>query len=254
MNDKLNGLVKRIGTTVKNNAPEICTIAGIGLMVTTVISAVRATPKAMDIIAKREEEKEDKLTRTEIVKETWKVYVPTACIGIASITCFIVSMVATNKRYAAITTAYALSESNFNEYTKKVKEMLGEEEETKIVSRIAQDKVNSADEETCERVVVEDEDILCYDCFAGRIFSSNKNKINDAVNHINRMILADDYASLNDFYNRVGLKDTLVGDLLGWTSRSDTLIAIRYSSTLAPNGKPCLAISFNLNPKYQPWV
>ena len=57
---------------------------GIAGMATTVILAVKATPKALDIM---EDKKADMgvtyLTRKEIAQATWKLYAPSIGIGLA---------------------------------------------------------------------------------------------------------------------------------------------------------------------------
>jgi len=72
------------------------------------------------------------------------------------------------------------------------------------------------------------------------------------VNELNHDILTDDFASLNDFYDLVGLERTKMGDMLGWSARGGLFtVNARYSSHLAANGQPCLAVSFNVAPKYE---
>ena len=43
-----------------------------------------------------------------------------------------------------------------------------------------------------------------------------------------------------------------MGDMLGWSARGGLFtVNARYSSHLAANGQPCLAVSFNVAPKYE---
>ena len=62
---------------------------------------------------------------------------------------------------------------------------------------------------------------------------------NQVNNHI--------YASLNDLYAFMGLSSTEVGDDLGWNG--DKLLEVSFSSHLAPDGDPCLAVYFTVPPK-----
>lgn len=56
------------------------------------------------------------------------------------------------------------------------------------------------------------------------------------------------YASLNDFYDLIGLKPINVGYDLGWNI-DDGEIDIYFSSQLAEDGTPCLVIDYSVAPK-----
>ena len=90
--DKINfkGLIKTTEDFITKRSPEILTGIGITGMVTTTILAVKVTPKALDLIAKAEDEKFDSghsecLTKPEIIKACWKCYIPAAITCTASI-------------------------------------------------------------------------------------------------------------------------------------------------------------------------
>ena len=73
----------------KKNSPELLVAIGIAGFVGTVIVAVKTTPKAVRIVEQKEKKLNRDLTKKEIVKETWKLYVPTAITGVTSIACII---------------------------------------------------------------------------------------------------------------------------------------------------------------------
>ena len=58
------------------------------------------------------------------------------------------------------------------------------------------------------------------------------------------------YASLNEFYDEIGLPPIEIGDKLGW-NMDDGQIEVDFSSQLAADGTPCLVISFNVAPNYE---
>ena len=116
------------------NAPTILTVTGIGGMVTTVVLAVKATPRALEILEERKkEEQKDKLTAGETIQATWKCYVPAAITGVLSTTCLILANSENVKRNTALAAAYKLSETALHEYKTKVRETLGEEKEKEIM-------------------------------------------------------------------------------------------------------------------------
>lgn len=74
----LTKVFKNVPKFLKKHSPEILTGVGIAGMVITTISAVRVTPKALRIIDEREIKDGKRLTTGEIVKATWKCYLPSA--------------------------------------------------------------------------------------------------------------------------------------------------------------------------------
>lgn len=246
-----NSIIKSVGAAASKHSPELLTALGIANMLAGVVFAVRATPKAIDIIKAEEGEKGKPLTKPEIVAAAWKPYIPTAIFCVAGAICFVASTAVSRNRCAALTAAYTLSETALREYSEEVKAAVGEKKEQEIHTKVMQKKIDKAPVNENDIIIAGEERTLCYDAFAGRYFYSDRIKIDKAVNELNRMILSDDFASLNDFYDLVGLESTKLGDMLGWSGRNATNIDARYSSHLASNGQPCLAVCFNIAPKYE---
>lgn len=247
-----------LGKAAARHAPEVLTGFGIAGMFTAVIFTARATPKAVKIIEERRAEKGEELTKSETVRVAWKCYIPTASACLGSVICFISANAIHTKHSArlsaccqSLTAAYALSESAFSDYRKKVVDTVGEKKEELIHAAVVQDKINKTPPSNTEVIITGNGDTLCFDAFAGRYFHSDKAKIDRAVNELNRMILSEDFASLNDFYDLIGLKHTELGDILGWNSKHHDYVDARFSSHLTEDSRPCLAISFNVAPKYE---
>ena len=73
----------------KHSATILSCISIAGVVITTV-TAIRATPKALELIHEKEDELGvEKLTAGETIKATWKCYIPTALIGMSTISCII---------------------------------------------------------------------------------------------------------------------------------------------------------------------
>ena len=68
----LSGIIKDTRKAFVKHSPEILTGVGIAGMITTTVLAVRATPKAMMLIDKKEYEEQRELTKLETVKAAWK--------------------------------------------------------------------------------------------------------------------------------------------------------------------------------------
>ena len=128
--------------TVSDKSPEILIGFGLAGMLTSTILAVKATPKALDIL----EQEDRELSKVDKVKLTWKCYAPAAIGYCASAACIIGANSVNAKRNAVLAGAYKLSESALLEYRDKVKEVIGEEREREIKDSIAQDRVDKTPE------------------------------------------------------------------------------------------------------------
>ena len=165
-------------STIKHS-PEILTGIGIAGMVTTTVMAVRATPKALRLIDSAELKKANEintpyeghnLSKTEIIKVTWKCYIPVAITGGLSIACLIGASSVNARRNAALATAYSIAETSLKEYQNKVVETIGEKKEQTIRDAVAKEKIDAHPAKESEIIFVGDGETLCYDVLSGRYF------------------------------------------------------------------------------------
>lgn len=250
--DKSNitNIIKGIKASISRHSPEILTGIGIAGMITTTILAVKATPKAIKLIeAEKQAKHVDALSPVDTVKTVWKCYIPAVMTGVSSIACLIGSNAINAKRNAALTTVYTLSEMARNEYKEKVIETIGEKKERTIKEKVDAERIKKDPVSKKEVIITEKGTTLCYDHVFGRYFKSDIDIINRAMNKINREIVINMYASLNDFYAELGLSPVEMGYDLGWNI-DDGTIEIEPSSQLADDGTPCLVIDYNISPKY----
>ena len=238
------------GSMVKHS-PEILTGVGITGMVTTTILAVKATPKALQKIEEKKDEVcENELKPIEVVQATWKCYIPAATTGVFSIACLIGASSVNARRNAALATAYKISETAIAEYRDKVVETVGEKKEKTIREKISKDRIEKTPIKPAEVIDTKKGNTLCFDPLSGRYFKSDRDKILKAENEMNRQMLHDinGYASLNEWYNELGLESIDIGDDIGWTAYN--LIKIEFDPALTTEGEPCLAIYYVNPPKY----
>lgn len=252
----LSKVVKSAQTTLTKHGPEILTGLGIAGMVTTTIMAVKATPKAMRLIEaeKKKQSQEtntqvDKLKPADMVKVTWKCYIPAAITGSASIACLIGSTSVSARRNAVLATAYTLSETAFNEYREKVVETVGEKKEELIKDKVAKERIEKNPIKNQEVIITKSGNTLCYDAVSGRYFKSDIETIRKTVNELNRRMISEMYISMNDFYYELGLASTRIGDDLGWNVDRG-LIEVGFSSQLTENSEPCLVLDYLVEPRY----
>ena len=245
----LKEIASNVRTAMKKHSPEILTGIGIAGMVTSAVMAVKATPKALDLLeSKKVELNTERLEPRDIIKTAWKCYIPATVIGGVSIGCLIGASSTNLRRNAALATAYTLSESTLKEYQDKVVESIGGKEEKSIRDSVAKDKML---DNPVREVVLTDAggNTICYDALSGRYFKSDRDKISRAINNLNRRMRDETYVTLNDFYYELGLDGTKMGDMLGWNIDKG-YIDVAFSSHLDANGTPCLVIDYRVAPIY----
>ncbi len=236
--------------SLKKHSPEILTGIGIAGMVTSTVLAVRSTPKALMLIEERKLDlNTEEITKTEIVKTTWKCYIPTVITSGLSIACIIGASSVNVRRNAALATAYTIADTARKEYRQKVIETLGEKKDVLVRDAIAKDKVDSNPPETQQIIITGNGSSMCYEPLSGKYFESDIEKVRRAINELNRRMLEDTYVSLNDFYEELGVDSTKLGDRLGWRIDTCGLIEVTFSSQVT-DGKPVLVIDFIDPPMY----
>ena len=116
----MNKLVHRASLYARRNAPTILTCAGgIGVVATSVM-AVKATPKALQLLEEAKAEKGDDLTKLEVVVVAGPAYIPAMVTGAATIACIFGANVLNQCQQASLASAYALIDNSYKEYKKKV--------------------------------------------------------------------------------------------------------------------------------------
>lgn len=242
---------KSVQRTLSEHSPEILTGIGITGLLTTTVFAVRATPKALELMRERHEElnldSDQRLPVKETIKATWKCYIPAVVTGATSTACIILASSKHLKRNAALAAAYKLSESAFTEYREKVVETFGTKKEEAVRDKLAQDKVDKSTLGPNEVIITGNGETLCMDYQTGRTFKSDIDLIKRAVTELNRQMLLNEYISLNDFYDEIGLSHTELGYTMGW--RIDKGYIKEHFSATILDGKPCIVVSFE-NPPF----
>lgn len=246
---------KSVRTAAKRHSPEILTGIGIAGMITTTIMAVRATPKALTLIGEREVDEDRKLSKREVVKTTWSCYAPAAIVGGVSIACLVGSTSVNLRRNTALAAAYSCAESALREYQEKVVEVVGEKKEQTIRDAVAKERIEKHPVSDGQILYTGRGDTLCYDSWCSRYFKSDIEVIRRAVHDLNDQLRMDNYVSLNEFYDSIGLEEAKVGDMLGWNVGKG-YIKLAFSSVLASDltpfpDTPCLVIDFQVPPEYE---
>lgn len=248
---KFGTIFKGVKTTMSKHSPEILTGLGIGGMITSTVLAVKATPKACMLLeVKKKEEHTDKLCAKDVVKTTWKCYIPTVLTSTTSIICLIAANSVNARRNAALATAYKLSETALVEYREKVIETIGEKKEETVRDKVAEERLKKNPVVNNEIIITEKGNTRFMDVISGRRFTSDIEKLRKVENQLNkRMYGGELYISLNEFYDEIGLEHTMVGDQLGWNIDRG-LIDLDFRPQIDEDGVPCIVLDHNVAPKY----
>lgn len=246
---QLKTIIKGVRSEFIKHSPEILMGLGITGMASSVILAVKATPKAIKIIEDLESERIEKLKKTEVVKETWKCYIPTVGTFLLATMCLVGADSIYSKRNAALLTVYKLSESALREYKDAVIDTVGESKEKEIKEKIHNASITKNPISNSEIIITGNGEVLCFDTISSRYFTSSIENISRAENRINKIMLDCMYVSLSDLYDELGLKHTSISDILGW-NLDNGLVEIHLDSHISENGKPCIVIDFEEPPTY----
>lgn len=254
-----NLMANNIKNAVIEHSSEILTGVGITGMITSIVLAIKATPKAMDLIADAAMEKyegadtaeDTELTKMEIVKVTWKCYIPTAVTSILSAVCLISSVSVSSRRTVALAAAYTLSESTLKEYQEKVIETFGEKKARTVKDAVAQEKVKKNPVDNRQVIITGNGETLFYDLLSDRYLTSNVETIRKSVNDLNLRLRDEMYLSVNEYFTEIGLSETGMGFELGWNIDKGYIDIDLSSAAISNDGRPCIVIDHINPPTYK---
>lgn len=256
---------KQLGRVLTRNSPTILTAIGVGGLLTTVILAVKGTVRAQEILwreadfrrndwSRQTGESEESypidpiLNTEEIIELTWKCYIPTFVMGVATATCIIGANSINLRRNAALASLFSVTETALKEYQAKVVETIGKNKEEKIRGEIAQDKVTANPVNEKAVILTGKGEYLCLDTFSGRYFRSNIDAIQRSENKFNQRLLREGWLDINEFYDELGLAPIELGNQMGWVAQY-AILELRFNVTMSKDGEPCLVMEYMVQPK-----
>lgn len=244
----MNSLLSKSQKFLKRNSATIVTCVGAAGAIATAVTAVKATPKALLALDKAREEKGEELTKLEVVKIAGPAYVPSVVLGASTLACIFGANVLNKRGQASLMSAYALADSSYKDYRKKVDELYGEEAGSEVRAKIAKDKY--AD----QSIELSGEEQLYYDFYSGRYFEATPAFVKMAEYELNRKLMLDDCAYLNEWYYLLDLEGLEHGLEFGWSTcaNSDmywqTWVDFSHEKVVMDDGMECIIISFMQEP------
>lgn len=243
----MNRLMHRTKLFINRNGATILTcVSGVGVVATSVM-AVRETPKALRRIEAAKEEKGGELTKLEIVKVAGPAYIPAVAMGVSTIACIFGANALNKRKQAALMSAYALLDSSYKEYKRKVIDLYGEEADDRVREEIAKDHYEEP---------IESDDPLFYDEFSQRYFNAPTEKVIKAEYEINKKISLWGGAEVNEFYEWLDIPQLDEVRHMGWSTGGlmgetwKDWLDFKHKKVVLDDGLECTIISPWPEPMY----
>lgn len=210
MKTSLKQTLRKASCFTKRNASNITTgVGAVGVIATAVMTA-KATPRFLTLLDSTEKEKDRPLTTIEKVKISIPVYMPSVVMGISTIACIIGSNILNKQIQSSLASACVLINNSYTEYRNKMNELYGSDADMNVRNALARDKLK-----TCN--LPRSDKLLFFDEFSGRFFERTMEEVLYAEYHFNRNLALRGEATLNEFYDFLGLSHIKGGDTMGWS-------------------------------------
>lgn len=250
------------------HAPALLVGVGVVSIVSTAILAIKATPKAVEVLDKgkrdldlvenldpeyhEDEEKKREIweIRKRMCKQFAKIYWKTAANAAVGVTAIIFAYKTQQKRTLAISAAYALASQELIDWKEAARELkiMKKGDEQKIRDNLVKKKVERSEKSRAagQNVIFTGSgDDLFLDEWSGQVFKSSVVEVEKAVNAWNAQMLNEDEVTLNDLYYLLGIPEVPAGDL-GFESGHGTVGVIFGSSFV--NDRAYITMGFDRQP------
>lgn len=255
------GMFNNLVDKVVKKSPTLLIGLAAGGVIATAVMAAKAQPKVDKAVLKKKEEifkenpdllkkvdvAEYKLSFTDYIKVSWRLYLPTAVTAGATIACMVGSNTINGKRTAALATLYSVAEYGAGQFQEKAIEMVGKNKVNKIKHEVAKKYVEDSpyeDAVKAKQVVFTNKgDMVFYDTLSGRYFKSDIEKIRQTINNINQELRTEVTTTLNDVYFAFGLETVELGQNVGWDI-DNGLLEIEFTSVLANDNEHVTVMTY----------
>jgi len=239
----IQAVAKQALRVIDKNSPAILTGLGVAGLVSTAYLSGKASYKAAGILREYEDS-----TNKEKFDLVWRLFVPAIATGFAASACIIGAQSLNHARQAALISGLSIAEGTYREYRDKNVSLFGEKNDEKVRDAVAKDSVANFPPTSADYALVRPGQHLIKDQYSGRYFSGTVETVRAARNDINEILLkGDNYASLNEFYELIGLDSIPVGTEVGWNINN--MLDVNFSSTVLAEGVACLVLEFRTFPE-----
>ena len=216
-------------------------ILGVGM---TMISTIKDTSKACKMV-------DEDMTLKEKVKVSWKCYIPSGLIAASTIACIMYSDYTTMNQKISLINALGVAQTNYNNLRDSVEKNCDQDTRDAIMKDTIRKNVPK------DLYIERTEDKIFYDEYRGGFFSSTIDNVLKAEYLFNKQLSIVGSATLNDFYNILGISETDLGNYVGWIAENECYRLVDASpwvdfihyKMMDDGGNEFYNISFNNNPE-----
>lgn len=188
----------------------------------------------------------NEITLQEKAKLVWPCFVPPILTGASTIASVAGVHLIHTKRHAAFSGLYAVTSTKLDDYREKAEELLGNNKTQTLNNEHGQRSVDRNPIEDNEVIITGNGTELFYDDWSGRYFQSSMGLVESAINEVNRQLIDEGDAALNDFYERVGLSPIPMGNRFGWSGQK---VEGRFGAVTTSDGRSAISVWFHQEPK-----
>lgn len=198
-------------------------------------------------------DREEPMSKEEIIKDNWKFFIVPASLGAAAAGCCIGANVINHRKQVALMGLATGAETAYTSLKDKLPEMVGPRKGEKVMDAAKQD-IASKNLPKCDTDIEQAKkgDVLIFDSFTGRWFRSDTDELLRAQNVINEFINANDYMVLNEYYEELGLEPCRIGEMMGWHISFEGNMHVGWIGGITPRIRPDGTEEPYLILKYEP--
>lgn len=244
----------------KHSSMLLSAASGIGLVTTTVL-AIKATPKALELIEEEKKKRSKVVTKTiyannqsysntetiyedlstlDIIKVAWKPYIPTSISMFSTLICIFGNTYLNYKTQASLISAYAVLDRSYKEYVANTKELYSEDADREIRQKIANAHYDDSN------YIHREDKKLFFEFQTMRYFESTIEDLIKAENMLNQELAASGRVSMNDFFRFLHLDPLPYANHVGWCDHGNYHeIEFQHEKMKLDDGLECILINMD---------
>lgn len=246
----INGLVK-LGKIVAQHSPEILTAIGIVGFISSTVTAVHNTPKAVEMLKQAEEEKGEPLKAKEVVKVTWKYYIFPVIITVLSIACILGARKIESGRTAALLTACKVTEEASERFEDATREVVGDKKYNEIKQKVAENQIKENPMFEGNVINTGTGNTLYYEPLSNQYIRCSRDYIDRGINTVNKELRERDTMDVNDYLDCFQLPsiDATTTGALEWDINNGGYLDLEFHYFEIETGEVCGAFRPDRDPK-----
>lgn len=226
-----------------DKAPAIFTGLALVGAIATPVAAVMATPKALDDMDLAYEEKGEPLTKFEVVKATYKHYIPAVASAAMTVACIVLAHKKHIKKETALVAAASFLDKKFSSYREEVANRFGDDTERDIRDVVDSiDIKNNPPHPDLVNIAREKEAYIIWEPVTEQWIAMTEKELNWFERQLNHAYTKERRFTVNDALKLVPGASTTkpAGDLFMWWGDDDYYDFVYYNESFF--GRPYMEV------------